>query len=230
MLSQMIRFHYFYCCIYSLAYYLLSEYNEQILSLAHDEHAGWAKIKPLKFWTCLLYNLAYVDQYIIFSDEEIKIAWGSMGESEEKVTGALTVPSSLTDWLWKAWEQTNGWIFILLSPECKGRVWKQRSNTVILGLQKAHPGNCPWLRSHSLSLEESVMNPIEDQTPSIHSGILGKSAECLGFRGTQSGAPGPAEQVRLVGRGIPRRAFSSCRDSCWLCCVVFLNDQNTAQK
>lgn len=68
-----------------------------MMGMPDEQKLSFDCFKPLKFWTCWLYNLAYVDQYTFFSDEEIKIAWGSMDEPKEKVTGAPTVPSALTD-------------------------------------------------------------------------------------------------------------------------------------
>lgn len=69
------------------------------MDMQDEQKLSFDCFKPLKFWTCLLHNLAYVDQYtfFFFSDDEIKIAWGGMDEPEGKVTGALTVPSALTD-------------------------------------------------------------------------------------------------------------------------------------
>lgn len=144
---------------------------------------------------------------------------GGMGKSEEEVTGALTVPSALTDWLGKAREQTNGCLYYLYCYLRGAREeFENRRAT-------QSPLGSPWqllLGEKSLSIcpsgrisDAPHWRPNSQHTQRYPGQVCGVS----GLRQHPEWSTRPGEQVRLVDRGTPRRAFSSHREACWLCCL-----------
>lgn len=189
------------------------------MDMQDEQKLSFDCFRPLKCWTCLPRNLASVDQYTFFQMKKSRLdgeAWVSLSKRSWSPPCAQS-----PDWLWKARDQANGWVFILLSPECKEGVWKQRSNTVTLRITLAAA------LGGEVALYLSIWKDIEGQTPSMCRVIPGAGGVpgCLQHRVKHQ-----AQQNRwgrwaeeLPGEPSPHtgRPVGS---------LVFLNDQNTAQK